>query len=214
MVHSYVITGASRGLGLEFVNQLSQNKSNIVFGLVRSPETATALQALAHERPYVHIIKADVTKPASLLAAAEQVSSITHGSLDVLIHNAYGQDDASALLTPSAFPFDEEKVEAIFKPSFDVNVYGTLWTTNAFLPLLKEGELKKVVNITTGGADLEFTRGTGLAAVVAYSVAKAASNMITAKYAVELHDTGIKFLSLAPGWADTAQGEGIYRICT
>ncbi|KAK0710614.1 hypothetical protein B0H67DRAFT_494065 [Lasiosphaeris hirsuta] len=203
---SYAVTGTSRGLGLEFVRQLSQNPQNTVFAIARTPEAATDLKALAEERANVHIIKADVTDPNSLLAAAAAVSKITNGSLDVLINNAVTFNYASVGLTPSQIPVDEEATREIFKSSIDSSLFGAIWTTNAFLPLIENGRGKKIIHLTTGMADLLLIKGAGVAYTVDYSAGKGAMNVVVAKYAVELAPRGIKVGAISPGWVDTYEG--------
>ncbi len=203
---SYAITGASRGLGLELVKQLSATPGNTVFALVRNPTTATGLKDLAVARPGVHILTADVTDPDSLLAAASAASATTGGALDVLIHNAADIDVASMAFTPSQLPFGYDALWALCRGAMSTNVFGAIWSTNAFLPLLKQGVQKKVVHITTGMADLDFVKVTGAPHAVTMGISKAALNLVTAKYAAEFADQGIKFLALSPGWVNTAEG--------
>ncbi len=203
---SYAITGASRGLGLELVKQLSATPANTVFALVRNPATALTLKDLAAKRPAVHVLKADVTDPDSLRAAAAAASTITGGTLDVLIHNAAEFDMASMALTPSQLPFDHDALWELCRSAMTTNVFGAIWSTNAFLPLIKKGTKKKVIHITTGMADLDFVKATAAPQAVTAGVAKAAMNLVTAKYAAEFASEGIKFLALSPGWVNTAEG--------
>lgn len=100
---SYVVSGAARGIGFEFVQQLSREPSNPVFALVRNVETATALNDLSSSRKNLHVIHCDVTQPADIEAAAAAVGSATGGSLDVLIHNAYAIDLETIASPPTAF---------------------------------------------------------------------------------------------------------------
>ena len=123
---SYAITGSSRGLGREYVNQLSQNPLNTVFALVRNPSSSTKLQELAKSRSNIHIIKADVTDPQSLLDAAANVSSITNGTLDVFIHNAVQYNEAAGFLTPSQIPLDKTATHEMFDPALSSSLYGTI----------------------------------------------------------------------------------------
>jgi NAD(P)-dependent dehydrogenase (short-subunit alcohol dehydrogenase family) len=204
---SYAITGASRGLGRELVRQLSAQPDTVVFALVRTPSKATALSQLATERPgRIHILPADVTDPQSLVAAAEAVGAVTGGTLDVLIHNAFEMDPAVAALPPSHLPLDWEALDGLFRASWGTDVYGTVWVTNAFLPLVEKGAEKKVVHISTGMADLDVIRTTGIATAVPYAVSKAGLNVLSAKYAAEFAEKGVKFLALSPGWVDTFEG--------
>jgi NAD(P)-dependent dehydrogenase (short-subunit alcohol dehydrogenase family) len=203
---SYAITGAGRGMGLEYVRQLTSDPSNIVFALVRTPEKATKLQELATERPNIHILKADVTDFKSLSEAAEATSKVTGGKLDVLIHNAVNIDEASAGLVPSQLPSDAEGMQAIFKDAINTAIFATVWVTNAYLPLIEAGEQKKIIHISTGLVDLDLINGTGIAFAIPYSVGKAGMNIVSAKYGAELEPKGIKVLALSPGYVDTYEG--------
>ena len=201
---SYAITGAARGIGYEFVNQVSRNPDNTVFALVRNSATAIQLQTLQKSRSNVHIVASDVSKAAELIAAAEHISKVTNGKLDVLVHNAAATDMTTFAFPPSAFgPAEPEKTHEAFQLALDTSVYGSLWVTNAMLPLIEAGHEKKIVHLSTGMADSDLIHVTGITYSVAYSVAKAGLNIIVAKYAEELRDKGIKVLSLSPGWVET-----------
>ena len=201
---SYAITGAARGIGYEYVNQLSGNSSNTVFALVRDTNAATKLETLKKSRSNVHIVAGDVSKPAELIAAAESISKVTGGKLDVLIHNAAATDQTTFGNPPSAFsPAEPEKTREAFQLALDTGVFGNLWLTNAMLPLIEAGQEKKIIHLSTGLADVDIGRSTGIAFSVAYSVAKAGTNIVVSKYAEELRPKGIKVLSMSPGWVDT-----------
>ena len=203
---SYAITGAARGLGLELVRQLSSNPSNTVFGIVRNPDNAINLASLTKLNPNVHIIKGDVGSPEQLAAAATAVSEVTGGGLDILIHNAAASDPATFFLPPSQLPADTEGLHEAFRDTLDTSVFGAIIVTNAFLPLVRQGIEKKIVHISSGMADVDMIRKAGIPYAVAYSAAKAALNVIVAKYAAELAPESIKVLALSPGWVDTYEG--------
>lgn len=220
---SYVITGAGRGMGLEWIKQLSNaSPSNLVFAVVRNPSSSPALEALESGNANVHIITGDVSSPSSMVAAAAAVRDITGGKLDVLVHNAvaYPSDGAIMGVGPGQLsPADEEMVartKAAFEVMWDTAVYGTIWTTNAFLPLLEkaaaEKGVAKVANISTGLADVEFTLKSEIEYAVPYAVAKAAMNVVTAKYAVELRAKGVKFVAMSPGYVETFPGESKFAL--
>ncbi|KAL4802430.1 NAD(P)-binding protein [Aspergillus unguis] len=202
---SYAITGASRGIGLEFVRQLAASETNTIIAIVRNPESQ-AIAELGSKSSNVHIVKGDVTDPKSILAAASTASAVLNGQLDVLIHNSNAVDMATVALNPSQYPFDADATRAAFEPSLVTALYGGLWTTNAFLPLIEKGSRKKIVHISSGMADTDLIRASGLSFSVAYSAAKAGMNVQVAKYAAELKPKGIKVLALSPGWVDTWEG--------
>jgi hypothetical protein len=101
---SYVVTGASRGLGVRsppslskpkltrklqyaFIQKLASNPSNVVIGLVRNKE-ATLTRLAKDKLQNVHVFEADIVGYPALQKAADEVSKITGGGLDVLINNA------------------------------------------------------------------------------------------------------------------------------
>ncbi|KAI0328960.1 short-chain dehydrogenases/reductase [Cubamyces sp. BRFM 1775] len=201
---SYVVTGASRGIGREFVSQLSKDPKNTVFGIVRNPQSATQLLELQKTRPNVHILQADIIDVPSLKAAAAEVAKVTGGSLDYLINNAAQVGNERAGLTLSTYP-DEKLLEEDLIDAFRINVVGVVHTINAFLPLLRQGPTKKVISLSTGIAALDVTLVTGFAVHSPYCVSKAALNQVVAKYATELRDEGFVFLAISPGVVNTAE---------
>jgi NAD(P)-dependent dehydrogenase (short-subunit alcohol dehydrogenase family) len=84
---SYLITGASRGIGLSFLENLSSNPDNTVIGLVRNVADSEAKVA-SWNRNNIHFVQGDLSNYESLKSAAEATAKITGGSLDVLIANA------------------------------------------------------------------------------------------------------------------------------
>ncbi|PNP60379.1 hypothetical protein THARTR1_00403 [Trichoderma harzianum] len=196
---SYAITGASKGIGREFVRQLAQSPSNTILAIVRDPESP-GIKALAAAHPNVHLIKADTTDPQSILAAAEQASAILGGKLDVFIHNSNSVDLSTFSLPPTKVPFDVDATRKFYEEPLRTAVYGGAWATNAFLPLIEKGDLKKIAHITSSMAQTEVILGAGLDYAVAYSIAKAGMNVQVAKYAAELAPKGIKTVAICPGW--------------
>ncbi|OAX42087.1 NAD(P)-binding protein [Rhizopogon vinicolor AM-OR11-026] len=198
---SYAITGAARGIGFEFVNQLSTDPENTVFALVRSKTTADRLVALG--RPNVHILEADITNTNGLKYAAAEVARITGSSLDYLINNAGFVESERDGLTLESYS-SEELLTKDLLDSFKVNVVGVIHTINIFLPLLKNGKAKKVVTISSGVGDLDLTIGFEIATFAPYSISKAAVNMANAKYAAQYKSEGFVFLAISPGVVDTS----------
>ncbi|KZV96957.1 NAD(P)-binding protein [Exidia glandulosa HHB12029] len=198
---SYVVAGASRGLGLEFVVQLAA-KGNEVFALARNPDQSKGLQELKG-KPGVTILKADITDPVSLRAAAEQVAKATGGGLDVLINNAAWFSEKNAFLQIDDYPTDQELIDD-FKLSFETNVLGPILTTNIFIPLLLKGKTKKVLSLSTGVADPAFVLKSEFPYGVAYGIAKTGVEMANVKYAIKYKKDGLVFLAISPGVVNTA----------
>jgi len=196
---SYAVTGASRGLGLAFIRELSSNAENTVFALVRNVQGATELQELAKSCSNIHIVHADLLDNDSLKAAALYVSNETGGSLDYLINNAAYVQKERRYNKLTDYIGREDELDKDFNDNFQINVVGVVRTVNAFLPLLKKGSTKKVVTLTSGLGDLESTLSSEFAAHVPYSASKAAVNIVNAKYANEFRADGFLFLAISPG---------------
>jgi len=201
---SYVITGVSRGLGFEFLRQLSSNPKNTLIGLVRDKETTEkSIESEFPGRKNIHIIQADVVDYYSLKKAADETSAITGGSLDYLINNAAYISKFSSFPGLYALAKEQKTLQEELTKLLSVNVTGVVNTFNAFLPLILEGKTKKVINLSTGHADDALTTRYDLEMAAPYAASKAAANTVIAKYAAELNKDGVLFLSLSPGIVDT-----------
>jgi len=202
---SYAVTGASRGIGLEFIRQLSSNAANSVFALVRNVEGATDLQELAKSRSNVHVVRADLTDTDTLKAAALEVGQKTGGSLDCLINDAAYVQSGRKFNNLTDYTGQEDLLNKDFADLFQVNVIGVVHVVNAFIPLLKKGTVKKVITLTAALGDVDFTVKAGYAGHALYSVSKAAVNMVNAKYANEFREDGFLFLAMSPGAVNTGR---------
>jgi len=199
---SYVVTGASRGLGYEFIRQFAAEPANIVIGIVR--DKAKSEQAVEKDGlKNITFIEGDIGDLKSLKAAAAEVAKITGGSLDYLINNAALVSEVSGYRTLGDFDDDFETLEADLKKSFDINVVGVAKTIFSFLPLIKKGKAKKVIVISSGMADLDLINGVEVDVAAPYSISKGAVNVLVAKYNALYKKDGILFLSLSPGLVAT-----------
>jgi len=152
----------------------------------------------------VHILEADMADNTSLTTAAAAMSPITNGALDYLIINGAYINTEINDITPSQFQGKEDLLRKEMIASLDVNVLGVMYSINAFLPLIRKGEAKKIIAISSGLADSTSARY-GTTSAIIYSAMKAAMNMVVAKYAGEVRSEGIMLLALCPGMVDTKE---------
>ncbi len=117
---SVLITGASRGLGLEFVKQILSQPSQpqFLFATCRDPMRADELQALAGKNSNLKIIQMDVTKDKEIESAFEQTTQILENrGLNLLINNA-------AIHSKTDTGFLETQTRERMQTHFDTNVTG------------------------------------------------------------------------------------------
>ena len=124
-----VITGANRGLGLEFVRQWLL-RGERVFALERSRRPSASLEALRREHPDLQTGSCDVTSDDDVESAAQQVEQ-AFGAVDLLVNNAgtYGARSRA---------MDEVDLDELQRV-FEVNTIGPLRVTRTFAPLLRRG---------------------------------------------------------------------------
>ncbi|EHK47114.1 hypothetical protein TRIATDRAFT_272904 [Trichoderma atroviride IMI 206040] len=200
---SYVVTGSSRGLGYALVKVLASNPLNTVIGLVRDP-TVTRARLDADGIFNVHVVAADISDGTAVRNAAEETKRFLGGAgLDVLINNAALKD----------FEHNTQTVLEEAQKSFDINVSGVAQTVFAFLPLLREGKMKKIVGISSGMGDIDLINGVNLANAAPYAVSKAALSTMFAKFNAAYQDEELLFFTICPGLVDTAEGNTTYNEC-
>jgi NAD(P)-dependent dehydrogenase (short-subunit alcohol dehydrogenase family) len=188
-----LVTGASRGLGLEFVRQLLARGETVV-AACRQPANADALNALAIANPgRLQVLPLDVTDSGSRTALLREVAA-GWGSIDVLINNAgvlvqgerFGALDAAHL-----------------RAAFETNAIAPLLLAEAAMPLLAEGRAPVAAHLSSvlgsiGATESFYTPS--------YSVSKAALNMAVRLAAIPMAERGIRSVLLHPGWVKTDMG--------
>ncbi|KAI1426172.1 hypothetical protein F5Y12DRAFT_743212 [Xylaria sp. FL1777] len=210
----YVVTGVSRGIGYAFLTKLTENPQDTVIGLVR--DTKGTLKKISEDevlknRRNYKIVETDLTDYDSLKKAAAQVSDITGGAIDFLIANA-GYVSLFDTFDPIGYLEENspKEFEKDLKKSFDINVVGNIHLISVFTPLVLKGHAKKVIVLTTGFADLDFTNENEVYTASGYSISKAAMNMAVAKFNAQYRSQGVHFLSVCPGAVEV----GMYNDCT
>ena len=179
-----LITGANRGLGLEFARQYKAAGWTVI-GTARNPARANELKGLN-----VQVVQLDVTDRDSI---ATMAATLDGRGVDMLINNA------------GIFPrvSEIEEVDADdYAQTLMVNTLGPVLVTQALMPNLRQGELKRVVNITSRLGSIELNSGN----YYGYRESKSALNMFTATLAAELGPEGFICLAIHPGWVRTDMG--------
>ncbi|KAF8590403.1 NAD(P)-binding protein [Ramaria rubella] len=194
---TWLVTGASRGIGLELVHQIVAG-GDTVFATARSPDSASDLQQLAASSPggRIHVVQLDVADAESIKTAAGKVEELLEGrGLDYLLNNAgKGCGD----IPPSIMDMD------VFMDAMRSNVVGPALVFQAFLPALersKRPEGPVILNTTSGLASIGLDIG---GKATNYSITKCALNMLTYKQSKE--KSNMIFFVMDPGWVKTALG--------
>ncbi|KAJ6787236.1 hypothetical protein PWT90_07020 [Aphanocladium album] len=203
---TYLITGVSRGLGFEFMRQLSSEPKNIIVGLVRDKATTIAkIEAELGSPSNVHILQADISDYLALKNAVPQVALITGSKLDYIIANAAVISSWSAYKDIGSLGNDPEGLEEDLRRSFDVNVIGNIHLFNLFMPLVLNGRAKKIAALSTGMADLDLVNDYDIKITAPYAISKAALNLAVGKFNARYKQDGVLFLSISPGFVETGQ---------
>ena len=168
-----LVTGANRGIGLEFVRQCLLRGAR-VFAACRQPGKALKLTELAAAHPgRLSVLPLDLDKERSIAELARETAALTD-ALDLLINNA-------GVLVPGERY--GEIVARTLIDTFTTNVAGPLLLTQALTPLLLRGESAKVVNLSSDLGSLSKTKSFY---TPSYAISKAGLNMVTRQLAAEL----------------------------
>ncbi|VUC27907.1 unnamed protein product [Clonostachys rosea] len=200
---SYVITGVSRGLGWEFLRQISANPNNQVIGLVRDKKaTDKRVSDQLAGRTNVNILEADLSDYDALKASVAATSRITGGSLDYLIANGAYVSKWDAYDPIGVLAEDPKELEKQLVTLTTVNIVGNINLFKLYIPLLLKGQAKKVISLTSGHADLDSINLIDIELAAGYSISKAGMNIAVAKFSAQYKKDGLLFFSLSPGVVD------------
>ncbi|GAB3921728.1 SDR family NAD(P)-dependent oxidoreductase [Kribbella albertanoniae] len=190
-----LVTGANKGLGRETVRRLAVLGWDVFLAARDEARGMAAVAELADDGIDVRFVPLDVTSDESVAAAADVVKRLG-GRLDVLVNNA----GIGGSVSPPA-----DVRDADLKEVFEVNVFGAIRVTNAFLPLLRTAEQPRIVMVSSGMGSFAVAndpRWFGLVPPqLGYPASKAALNMITSQYARALD--GVQVNAVDPGYTAT-----------
>jgi NAD(P)-dependent dehydrogenase (short-subunit alcohol dehydrogenase family) len=207
-----LITGVNKGLGFA-LTELYLKQDFIVFGGVLNEPSEKILKLKEQYGDMLNIIPMDISSDTSVSYSAVEVSRLTD-NVDILINNAGVHFEASFA------PLEEVDFQ-VAMDTFNINALGPLRVTKAFIPFIKRGDTKVIVNISSESGsigecwrDREFD----------YGMSKAALNMQSVLLQGYVKPERIKVLAVHPGWMRTDMGgveadispeiaaEGIYEL--
>lgn len=185
-----LITGANRGIGLEFARQYAA-RGWAVIATTRRPDAATELKQLAAKQPNVVIEKLDITSEPEVVALAAKYSN---RPIDLLINNAALLDGMDRQLLGK---IDYE----LFSRTFAVNAIGPMRVSEAFLPHVAASRQKKIITLSSAAGSHSLLQPP--ANLYPYRASKAALNLLMHNLALDVAERGIIVGIINPGLVDT-----------
>lgn len=187
--YQVLITGANRGIGLEFTRQYAADGWEVL-ACCRDPESAAALQTLASASKNIQVIALDVGNFSQIDSLALQLKN---EAIDVLINNAGVYPHSN---------FGDTNYED-WAEAFKVNSMAPLKMAEAFVQHIARSQLKKIATLSSkmGSID-DNTSGESYI----YRTSKTAVNMAMKSLSIDLKPYGISVVTLHPGWVQTDMG--------
>jgi NAD(P)-dependent dehydrogenase (short-subunit alcohol dehydrogenase family) len=190
-----LVTGVNRGIGLALTKVLLA-KGETVIATCRKPEESSELKELTLlYREAIDLVKCAVDREEEVVEAAA-ASRKRHKKLDVIVNNAGIMPEHG---DESILKIDLE----LFRQAFGTNTLGAVWVIRAFYPMLAQSERPRILNVSSGLGSVSTKDDHGY---YAYSISKAALNMLTRMVAHELAPSGVTTVAISPGWVRTDMG--------
>jgi len=189
---SVLITGANRGLGLEFARQYLVDGWQ-VYAACRDPASASELRQLTEDSGgRLRTLAIDVTDAGSVKAAAAELDG---QAIDLLLNN-------SGIIGPHGQTIGNIDYDA-WAEVLEVNTMGPMRVSEAFVDNVARSDRKLIVTLASGMGSLADNTSGGS---IAYRSSKAAVNMVMRSLAIDLTSRGISCVVVNPGWVQTEMG--------
>lgn len=182
-----VITGGSRGLGRAIAEKFAQNGASLFLVALHEEKLVRAQKEISEAGAKVDILFADIADPATSERIVENTLS-RFGTIDILVNCA-------GVITRT---LTEELSLADWQRVIDVNLNGTFYLSKAVLPVLREKNCGKIINISS-----QMARMPHPSASPSYEVTKAGMEALTRHLACHYAKYNICVNSIAPGSIDT-----------
>ncbi|MCP4568622.1 MAG: SDR family oxidoreductase [FCB group bacterium] len=186
------VSGANRGIGLEFARQLSE-VGYVVIGGYRDPEKSQDLLTLSETLSDFNVFRGDATYEEDIKRLSQYIRD-HFKKLDVVINNA-------GINLKYESTIDDVDPDDIME-NFRVNIIGPFLVGKYLRPLMSSGNGSKIINITSQMGSIQMSNGGSLP----YRLSKAALNMLTRNQSLAYRDFGIITVGLHPGWVRTEMG--------
>ena len=186
-----LVTGANRGLGIEFVEQYL-NKGYEVIATYRNENSSMDLIEMGNERSNLKLLQLDVSSKKSLNSFAKNLGNLP---IDIFINNAgvYGPRNSSF------GNVDEEN----WIPAIKVNAIAPILLTQLIIKNIRAGADKKLIYITSKMGSIDDNKGGG---AYVYRSSKTALNSVVKSLSVDLENEGMTVALIHPGWVKTDMG--------
>ena len=194
---SMLVTGASRGLGLEMTRQFVGDGWRI-YACCRTPDTATDLAALADDSAgAITLHTLDVGKPAEIEALAQEFRGTP---IDMLVNNAGLLGCTIDEMTPAAFGTVDYET---WMRLHEINTMAPLRVAEAFVDHVAASDMKLMFFMSTHMGSITDLADGGL---YPYRSSKAALNLLVKALSIDLASRGVRTLAVHPGWVSTDMG--------
>ncbi len=196
----YLVTGANRGLGLEFTKQIL-NQNHIVYAACRNIDDIDELQLLSEKyQENLIVVKLDINNHDSIVELNDRLEDV---AIDVMINNAG---------TIGPLPYFENTYKQhfgtidydVWSDVFKTNLFGPVKMAETFLEQIKKGHDKKMIFISSVVGSIADDHQKAFA----YATSKTALNKSVALLADILKDEEIKVLAMCPGYVKTRMNGG------
>ena len=194
-----MVTGASRGVGLEIVRQ-GLERGDRVIATTRGPSAEVETLAARHG-PRLVSLRLDVGSVESIIDAHAALEGAVD-AIDVLVNSAGIYSHQSDHWDPDATLFDTVTQEELLEV-FRINAAGPMMVAQHFLNFVRASSRGRIVNLSSLVGSVSSKTGGG---DYAYAASKAALNIMTRALAAELSPEGIIVVAITPGWVRTRMG--------
>ena len=197
---NYLVTGANRGLGLEFTKQILQAGHN-VYAACRNINDIEDLDLLFTEyKDKLIVVNLDINDHNSILSLSEKLKDT---SIDVMINNAG---------TIGPLPYFENTFKQhygtidydVWSDVFKTNLFGPVKMAETFLENIENGNDKKMIFISSVVGSIADDHQKAFA----YATSKTALNKSVALLADILKEKEVKVLAMCPGYVKTRMNGG------
>jgi NAD(P)-dependent dehydrogenase (short-subunit alcohol dehydrogenase family) len=198
-----IVTGANRGIGFETCRLLARQGFRVVLASRDPGKGRAAAETLRREGLKVDPAELDVADAAGIKRFAAMVRK-EYGRVDVLVNNAgiFLDREPEAGRKNGPLPAALEADPEVIRKSMETNVYGPFQLIQALVPLMRERNHGRIINVSSGMGQLtEMNDG-----YPGYRISKTALNAVTRIFSEELKSTDIQVNSICPGWVKTDMG--------